>query len=309
MTLTRASHRRHPFLHPFCLLLRIAVGAAAACARTWYSVRVLNLGGHAELCRALGDIVISPIDKGFERALPGFPEVHVFGTAPSASGGEQLASGASMSMAASVQFSVERWRPLWHTDQSFQGERKAPALSALYCESAPETGGDTLFADCAAAYAALPAADRAALAASRCCHSLSALKARLAAFGGVVLQEGSGKGDAVSASSSQPLVRSDGGGRVPALYLNPLASVSVEGPAAGADDAAAACADRPPPLALRLASHATQRRFVHRHRWADGDLVVWDNRCTMHVPTPWAGRRERVVWRLTMHARRGPSNA
>ena len=41
-------------------------------------------------------------------------------------------------------------------------------------------------------------------------------------------------------------------------------------------------------LLLRdLIEHATQRQFVHRHAWRVGDLVIWDNRCTMHRATPF----------------------
>ncbi|MNC93823.1 Alpha-ketoglutarate-dependent 2,4-dichlorophenoxyacetate dioxygenase [compost metagenome] len=48
-------------------------------------------------------------------------------------------------------------------------------------------------------------------------------------------------------------------------------------------------------LLRELTEHATQREFVHRHRWRVGDLVIWDNRCTMHRATRFddaAQRRE-----------------
>jgi alpha-ketoglutarate-dependent 2,4-dichlorophenoxyacetate dioxygenase len=48
-------------------------------------------------------------------------------------------------------------------------------------------------------------------------------------------------------------------------------------------------------LIRELTEHATQREFVHRHRWRVGDLVIWDNRCTMHRATRFddaAQRRE-----------------
>jgi alpha-ketoglutarate-dependent taurine dioxygenase len=40
-------------------------------------------------------------------------------------------------------------------------------------------------------------------------------------------------------------------------------------------------------LLLDLIEHATQRQFVYRHQWRVGDLVIWDNRCTMHRACPF----------------------
>ena len=47
-------------------------------------------------------------------------------------------------------------------------------------------------------------------------------------------------------------------------------------------------------LLLRdLIEHATQRQFVYRHAWRVGDLVIWDNRCTMHRATPFEDTKYR----------------
>jgi alpha-ketoglutarate-dependent 2,4-dichlorophenoxyacetate dioxygenase len=46
-------------------------------------------------------------------------------------------------------------------------------------------------------------------------------------------------------------------------------------------------------LLRELTEHATQPAFVHRHRWRVGDLVIWDNRCTMHRATPFDDSSER----------------
>ena len=45
-----------------------------------------------------------------------------------------------------------------------------------------------------------------------------------------------------------------------------------------------------------LITHATDARFVWKHRWQVGDLVMWDNRCTMHRRTPFDDRQRRVMW-------------
>jgi alpha-ketoglutarate-dependent 2,4-dichlorophenoxyacetate dioxygenase len=60
---------------------------------------------------------------------------------------------------------------------------------------------------------------------------------------------------------------------------------------------------RPEAMALirDLAEHATQREFVYRHRWRPHDLVMWDNRCTMHRARPFDDRRfKRDLRRLTL---------
>jgi alpha-ketoglutarate-dependent taurine dioxygenase len=54
-------------------------------------------------------------------------------------------------------------------------------------------------------------------------------------------------------------------------------------------------------LFAELAEFATQDRFVYRHRWTDHDILMWDNRCTMHVVTPFdAGRYRRVMHRTAI---------
>ena len=52
-------------------------------------------------------------------------------------------------------------------------------------------------------------------------------------------------------------------------------------------------------LLIDLIEHATQRQFVHRHRWRVGDLVIWDNRCTMHRARPFDTTRVRDLRRVT----------
>jgi taurine dioxygenase len=50
----------------------------------------------------------------------------------------------------------------------------------------------------------------------------------------------------------------------------------------------------------RLMEHATQERFVFRHRWGPRDVVMWDNRCTMHCATPYDAAGERRVLHRTV---------
>ena len=53
-------------------------------------------------------------------------------------------------------------------------------------------------------------------------------------------------------------------------------------------------------LLEELITHATQERFVFRHRWGPRDMVMWDNRCTMHCATPYDAAAERRVIHRTV---------
>ena len=52
-------------------------------------------------------------------------------------------------------------------------------------------------------------------------------------------------------------------------------------------------------LLMDLIEHATERRFVHSHSWKQGDLVIWDNRCTMHRARPFNTTKMRDLRRVT----------
>jgi alpha-ketoglutarate-dependent 2,4-dichlorophenoxyacetate dioxygenase len=52
-------------------------------------------------------------------------------------------------------------------------------------------------------------------------------------------------------------------------------------------------------LLMDLIEHATQRQFVHSHTWKQGDLVIWDNRCTMHRARPFDDKTHRRELRRT----------
>ena len=235
-------------------------------------------------CEALGRVEVEPVDCAFERAVEGVPELHEFSLAPSAR--------APRCSTGNVAFDPRDGTPAWHTDQSFRSD--APALSALYCVLAPTVGGETLFAGTAEALAALPAERRRGLAATHVTHSLEPLARQLRQWGGDVAQGRQHERAPAPRrlAVTRPLVREDGYAGRPALYLNPLATVDdAEGAREGEGASGRA-------LAFELAAHATRAEFVTVHKWEPGDLVVWDNRCTMHAATSFVG--ERLMWRATI---------
>jgi alpha-ketoglutarate-dependent 2,4-dichlorophenoxyacetate dioxygenase len=152
---------------------------------------------------------------------------------------------------------------LWHSDSSYQ--RPAAKYSMLRAVRVPDWGGETEFADCRAAYDALPpallaeAADR--FAEHWVHHSRSTLGWEPTA------EEIRGAMPPVR----WPLVRVHPGSGRRALYLGAHAR-RVLGMALPAGR-----------ILLRdLQEHATQHEFVYRHAWQPGDLVLWDNRAVMH---------------------------
>ncbi len=169
---------------------------------------------------------------------------------------------------------------LWHTDASFQDP--PGRYSMLHARVIPPAGADTEFADMRAAYDALDAAMKARLEGLRVHHSIAYSRQTL----------GFDFSDAEKAQlqgAVHPLVRTLPRSGRKALYLASHASRIIDWPLPDGR------------LLLRdLIEHATQRQFVHRHAWRAGDLVIWDNRCTMHRATPFEdGRYQRELRRVT----------
>ncbi len=161
---------------------------------------------------------------------------------------------------------------LWHTDSSFKA---VPGYaSMLYARSIPPIGGHTEFADLRAAYAALPQAMKDRLHGLVAEHSLLYSRAKL----GFTQFTDSEK--LAFAPVRRPLVRLHPESGRTTLYL-----ASHVGKIDGLGDAEAG------QFMKDLTSHATQRQFVYTHRWRVGDLVMWDNRCTMHRGTDFEDTR------------------
>jgi alpha-ketoglutarate-dependent 2,4-dichlorophenoxyacetate dioxygenase len=152
---------------------------------------------------------------------------------------------------------------LWHTDSSFKA---LPAYcSLLHARSIPPIGGQTEFADMRAAYDALPEATKQRIDGLVAEHSLMTSRAKL---GFTDFDENERK---VFAPVPQVLAR-----RLPDSGRMSLYVASHAGAIRGmARDEALKLIDE-------LIAHATQRQFVYTHRWRVNDLVMWDDRCTMH---------------------------
>jgi alpha-ketoglutarate-dependent 2,4-dichlorophenoxyacetate dioxygenase len=173
---------------------------------------------------------------------------------------------------------------LWHTDGSFR--RIPAALSMLYAHRVPRPGplgkGETEFADLRAAYDALPAATQAEIEDLVALHDIAWSRAQLG-FTELLFGEKD-----VLPPVPQRLVRVHPGSKRKTLYLAAHASSIVGWSLPDGR------------LLLReLIEHATRRDFVYRHSWREGDLVIWDNRCTMHRGRAFDEREVRDLRRAT----------
>ncbi len=153
----------------------------------------------------------------------------------------------------------------WHTDHS--NAVRPPKATVLHAVSLPDKGGDTQYANMAAAYAALP----------------QSLRDRLGSLMGIhVYQSTHSARKLMSLSSTDhervpnavlhPIVRTHPENGNKAIYINPI---RIEG-ILGLDHKEAL------PLLDDLLAHGTDTRFQYRHRWKPGDFVIWDNRCLLH---------------------------
>ena len=171
---------------------------------------------------------------------------------------------------------------LWHSDSSFKA---TPAkYSMLHARAIPPEGGETEFADMRAAWDALPVPMQKRIEHMTCDHSLLYSRALLGfdAFTEAERQ--------TFAPVPQRLVRRHPGSKRRSLYL-----ASHIGAIHGMP--------RPEALMLirDLTEHATQRQFVYSHTWRVNDLVIWDNRCTMHRGRAYDDQRyKRDMRRMTL---------
>lgn len=162
---------------------------------------------------------------------------------------------------------------LWHTDASFQDP--PGRYSMLSAKVVPPVAADTEYADMRAAYDALPAEEADRLEGLRVHHSIAHSRQTLG------FEFSDSEQDALR-GAIHPLVRTIPRSKRRSLYLASHASRIVDWPVPEGR------------LLLRdLIEHATQPRFVYRHHWRVGDLVIWDNRATMHRATPFDDARHR----------------
>jgi alpha-ketoglutarate-dependent 2,4-dichlorophenoxyacetate dioxygenase len=169
---------------------------------------------------------------------------------------------------------MQRANELWHTDSSFK--RVPGKISFLSAHELPPTGGETEFADLRAAYDALDATTKEQIEDLVAEHSLFHSRSLLG-YTDFTEEE-----RVAFPPVPQSLVRIHPGCGRKTLYLASHASHIIGW-----------SVDRGRALLKELTEYSTQSRFVYQHQWRLNDLVVWDNRCTLHRARPYddAGHR------------------
>ena len=160
----------------------------------------------------------------------------------------------------------------WHTDLNFV--EAPPAASCLHAHAVPPAGGDTGFANMYAAFEALPAALAARIAGRHIRHD-----ARFNSAG--YLRE------VRVPDTLHPIVRTHPDTGRKALYLGRRAHARIEDMPGDESEA----------LLDALWAHATADAVTWHHQWRAGDLLIWDNRCTLHRRDSFNGSERRIMHR------------
>ena len=156
--------------------------------------------------------------------------------------------------------------------------------TSLYAIKVPTRGGETLFADMYAPFAALPAGMQDRLRGLRV-HFIYQLDA--------TTRDQTDPADDTNNAATHDLVQRHPGSGREALYLNRLMARWIEGmDRAESDD-----------LLAELLELVERPEYVYAHRWQPGDLLLWDNRCVNHARATFPGDQDRLLRRYTIGAR------
>lgn len=181
----------------------------------------------------------------------------------------------------------------WHSDWSFLPS--PPAATLLYGNVIPPVGGDTLFANQYAAWETLPKGLRQAVEGRKGIHSARNGYSRQGAYG----EKDQGRSMAIRFDDSALATQLHPIGRVhpetgrTALFVSPGYTIGIE----GMPEVEARA------ILLELFAHQSAEAMVYRHRWAEGMLVMWDNRCIVHAATGGYQGYARLLHRITVAER------
>jgi taurine dioxygenase len=253
--------------------------AFAAIHRAWLDYQVLLFRDQqltdenlVSFSRRFGDLDEAPVQETGQRFVDGHPEIYVVSNV--------VKNGVAIG-------SLGSGEAVWHTDMSYLPN--PPKASALYALEVPPHGGDTSFCSMYAAWDELDDGLRRRVEGLRVKHDGTYNS------GGYTRQGLTPTDDPrTSPGMFHPLVtvHPETGRR--GLYLGRRRNAYVEG--LSVDDSNA--------LLDEVWAHATRESLTWRHQWRVGDLVLWDNRCTMHRRDAFDPAARRVMHRTQIKADR-----
>ena len=253
----------------------------AAIERAWHDHQVVLIRGQTlsdqdliAFSRRFGDLDWAPIQETGRRFVEGLPEIYIVSNV--VKDGEPIGS-------------LGAGEAVWHTDMSYLGV--PPMASMLYALEIPPSGGNTSFCSMYAIYDALPVALKARIADLKIKHDGTYNS------GGYLRQGVTATDDPrTSPGAIHPLVctHPDTGRRM--LYLGRRRNAYLMG------------LDLPESEALldELWDVVARPQFAWEHAWQVGDLVLWDNRCTMHRRDPFDASSRRIMHRTQIKGSMAP---
>jgi taurine dioxygenase len=263
-------------------LRRIDAAAFEKINRAWIEHQVLLFRGQSlsdddlvAFSRRFGGLDIAPVQENGRRFVDGKPEIYVVSNV--------IENGVPIG-------SLGAGEAVWHTDMSYLED--PPKASMLYALEVPPAGGDTWFSNMYAAFETLPEPLR------RRAETLQIKHDGTYNSGGYVRLGVTPTDDPrASPGAVHPLVcRHPESGRR-GLYLGRRRNAYLIGLELAESEA----------LLDALWQHATLAENAWTHRWRVGDLVLWDNRCTMHRRDPFDNASRRVMHRTQIKGEQRPA--
>lgn len=225
--------------------------------------------------RFLGGLDEAPVNEGGKTAVEGFPEIYVISNIVGGNGEPVGSLGAGEAS--------------WHTDMSYL--ERPPKASMLYSVEIPPAGGNTWLAGMYAALEAMPADLRREVEGRRIKHDGTFNSAGLLRKGLVASND-----PMTSPGAFHPIIcRHEDTGR-DVLYLGRRRNAYVEG----------LTLERSEQLLDELWAFATQPQFAYAHEWRVGDLLMWDNRSTLHRRDPFDSNARRYMLRTQIQCETPP---
>jgi len=259
--------------------------------RAWLDHSVLLIRGQIltdddliAFSKNFGALDLAPIQETGRRFVEGHPEIYVVSNV--------MKDGVPIG-------SLGAGEATWHTDMSYL--EQPPKASLLYALEVPPAGGDTYFCNMYRAYESLPQELKDRIAGSTLSPPDKYLLLKHDGTynsGGYVRQGITVVDDPMSSPGAyHPLVCTHPETKRRVLYLGRRRNAYIQGLSLAESES----------LLDELWSSATREEFLWHNRWRVGDLVLWDNRCTMHRRDPFEATSRRVMHRTQIKGETRPS--